>query len=90
MTPAELDHAVSTLLDHVTAARRALVGIKDGYARLDTSTLAVDQLGDELDPVEVLAAARAGLSDIDKANSGCPPTRCTPQCRYTSRLSQQS
>jgi hypothetical protein len=85
MSPAELDQAVSELLDHVSAARRSLATIKSEYARLDAATLAVDELGDKRHPAEVLAAAREGLADIDKA-LGLSADAIYSAMRHTSRL----
>jgi hypothetical protein len=85
MSPAELDQAVSELLDHVSAARRSLATLKSAYARLDASRLAVDELGDQADPASVLAAAHEGLADIDKA-LGLAADAIYAAMRHTSRL----
>jgi hypothetical protein len=67
MPPADLDVEVGKLLDQVTSARRKLVEVRQAYARLDASTLAVDELGDPIEPADGLSAVREALADVDRA-----------------------
>jgi hypothetical protein len=65
--PHALDVEVGKLLDEVISARRKLVEVRQGYSCLDASELAVDELGDPIEPADALSAARAALADLDRA-----------------------
>ena len=83
--PADLDVAVGKLLDRVTSARRELVEVTRDYARLDASILAVDELGDPIEPVDALSAARDALADVDRALA-LAADAIYAAMRHTSRL----
>jgi hypothetical protein len=83
--PADLDAEVGKMLDQVTSARRKLVEVRQEYARLDASTLAVDELGDPIDPADALSAARDALADVDRA-LGLSVDAIYAAIRHTSRL----
>jgi hypothetical protein len=85
MPPADLDVEVGKLLDQVTTARRKLVEVRQDYARLDASTLAVDELGDAIQPADALSAARDALADVDRA-LGLSVDAIYAAMRHTSRL----
>jgi hypothetical protein len=86
--PADLDVEVGKLLDQVTSARRELVDVRREYGRLDASTLAVDELGDPIEPADALSAAREALADVDRA-LGLATDAIHAAMRYTSRLYEQ-
>lgn len=88
MTPADLDLAVSKLLDELTSARRALADLKHEYARLDASALAVDELGEPITPAAALTAAREALADVDRS-LGLSTDAVYVAMGYTSRLYEQ-
>jgi hypothetical protein len=73
------------LLDQVTSARRLLVDVRLEYARLDASTLAVDEPGDPIEPAGALSAARDALADVDRALGLSVDAICAAM-RHTSRL----
>jgi hypothetical protein len=83
--PADLDVEVGKVLDQVTAARRKLVEVRQEYARLDASTLAVDELGDLIEPADALSAAHDALADVDRA-LGLSADAIYAAMRHTSRL----
>lgn len=84
-SPAELDTEVSGLLDQLSATRRTLTHLSCEYARLDPHALGIDNLGDPIEPAAALAAAQAGLADIDKA-LGMAVDATYATMRHTSRL----
>jgi hypothetical protein len=86
--PADLDVDVGKVLDDVTSARRKLFEVRQEYSRLDASILAVDELGDPIEPADALSVARGALADVDRA-LGLSVEAIYAAMRHTSRLYEQ-
>jgi hypothetical protein len=86
--PTDLDVEVRKLLDDVISARRKLIEVRQEYSRLDASTLAVDELGDPIEPADALSAAHEALVDVERA-LGLSVDAIYTAMRHTSRLYQR-
>ncbi|NKY19532.1 hypothetical protein HF999_14285 [Tsukamurella spumae] len=73
------------LLDVLQGTRRRLTEIKHEFARLDPNKLEVDELGDATTASAAMRAARAGLSDTDRALT-LAQEAVYEAMRHTSRL----